>query len=75
MLTTLKLMRAPARMAGLGELQRFLEGGFVTFKAMRGADEYLAIILRRETLLMERLLSGVPAPLSGAVFAGLAETG
>ena len=70
MLTTLRLTRAPARLAGLFELQRFLESGFVTFKGMRGADEFLAIILRRETLLMERLFTGTPEP-----FAGLAETG
>ena len=69
MLATLKLMRAPARMAGLGELQHFLENGFVTFKAMRGADEFLSIILRRETRLMERLIAAHPEP-----FAGLAET-
>lgn len=70
LLTTLKLMRAPARVAGLGELQRFLERGFVTFKEMRGAGEFLAVILGRETRLMERLFAGHPTP-----FAGLAETG
>ena len=47
-----------------------LESGIVTFKDMRGADEFLATILRRETLLMERLFAGAPEP-----FAGLAETG
>ena len=70
MVTTLKLMRAPARLAGLADLQHFLENGFVTFKSMDGADHFLAVILRRETLLMERLFAGAPEP-----FAGLAETG
>lgn len=70
MLTTLKLMRAPAKLAGLFELQRFLEVGFSTFKGMKGADEFIGIILRRETRLMERLLADTPDP-----FAGLAETG
>ena len=70
MLTTLKMMRAPARIAGLAELQHFLENGFVTFKSMNGAEEFLGIILARETRLMERLFTGTPEP-----FAGLAETG
>lgn len=70
LLTTLKLMRAPAKLAGLFELQRFLEAGFTTFKGMKGAEEFIGIIVRRETLLMERLFAGTPNP-----FAGLAETG
>ena len=70
LLTTLKLMRAPAKLAGLFELQRFLEVGFTTFKGMKGADEFIGIIVRRETLLMERILAGTADP-----FAGLAETG
>ena len=70
LLTTLKLMRTPAKLAGLFELQRFLEVGFTTFKAMKGAEEFIGIIVRRETLLMERLFAGTPNP-----FAGLAETG
>ncbi len=85
LLTTLKMMRAPARIAGLSELQRFLESGFVTFKGMQGADEFIDIISRRETLLMERLFAGVPAPFSHpllpaavlpqAAFAAYRETG
>ena len=34
---TLRLMRGPAQMAGLGALQDFLEHGFDTFRAMRGS--------------------------------------
>lgn len=68
--TTLKLMRAPARMAGLAELQGFLEAGFVTFRDMRGADEFIATIMTRERRLMEGLLAGRPD-----AFAGLTETG
>lgn len=70
LLSTLKLMRGPAQMAGLSALQLFLEKGFVTVKEMRGVGEFLDIITRRETLLMERLFARVPEP-----FAGLAETG
>ena len=70
LLSTLKLMRGPARMAGLSALQVFLEKGFVTVKEMRGVEEFLAIITRRETVLMERLFARAANP-----FAGLAETG
>jgi hypothetical protein len=60
--TTLKLMRAPARATGLSALQEFLERGFVAFKHMRGADEFLATITERETALVERLFAGDPRP-------------
>jgi len=52
---SLKMMRSPARVAGLGSLQRFLEAGFDTFKAMRGADEFLQLIGVRERALIAAL--------------------
>jgi len=52
---SLRMMRAPARLAGLDALQRFLESGFDTFRAMHGAQTFLATIVRRETALAERL--------------------
>lgn len=45
---SLRLMRAPARAAGLPALQRFLEAGFDTFRAMKGADAFLQTIAERE---------------------------
>jgi hypothetical protein len=51
---TLKMMRAPAEMAGLGSLHSFLQHGFQAFKHMHGADYFLATILERETHLMEQ---------------------
>lgn len=59
-LKTLKLMRRPARLAGLSDLQGFLERGFDSFRAMHGADEFLALVRDREMALLERLLSGRP---------------
>ena len=53
--TSLKAMRGPARAAGLGALQTFLESGFEAFGAMRGAHEFLATIRERETELARRL--------------------
>jgi hypothetical protein len=54
-----KTMRAPAAVAGLGALQRFLECGFDTFRAMAKrpgrAEDFLATIKLRETALMQLL--------------------
>ncbi|HEX4944570.1 MAG TPA: hypothetical protein VFV55_09475 [Usitatibacteraceae bacterium] len=62
---TLKLMRQPARIAGLEDLQTFLERGFEAFRHMAGADEFLATIASRETAILNRLFSGHPSPFSG----------
>jgi hypothetical protein len=54
---SLRLMRVPAAAAGLSELQRFLETGFDTFKAMRGGRELLDTIARRERQLAAQLFA------------------
>lgn len=61
---TLKLMRRPAHLAGLGDLQEFLERGFAAFREMHGANEFLAIVRARETSVLNRLFSGNPKPFS-----------
>lgn len=64
---TLRLMRGPAQMAGLGALQSFLESGFDTFRAMRGAGEFLTTVKQREDALARALFKGeepLPADLS-----------
>ena len=53
----LRLMRGPARAAGLSALQRTLEVGFDTFKAMKGAGEFIAFIAERERSLGAALFS------------------
>jgi hypothetical protein len=58
---SLRLMRAPARAAGLGALQTFLEAGFDTFRGMRGAQAFLELIGRRERELAASLFA-VDAP-------------
>ncbi len=63
-LRTLKLMRAPARLAGLEDLQSFLERGFDAFQAMGGAAEFLETIAERERAIASRLFSSSPAPFS-----------
>ena len=51
----LRMMRGPAGAAGLTELQSFLEIGFDTFRAMKGADEFLSTVDRRERTLCDAL--------------------
>jgi hypothetical protein len=58
----LRMMRAPARLAGLQALQRFLEQGFDTFHAMGGAAEFLQTVKARETLWLDWLFAVEGAP-------------
>jgi hypothetical protein len=51
----LRLMRAPAEAAGLHHLHQFLTRGFHSFRAMRGAGDFLDTVRRRETALMDEL--------------------
>jgi len=62
---TIKMMRKPAQLAGLTELQSFLERGFVTFKQMAGATDFLDTVRTRETDLMNRLFAGSGDPFAG----------
>lgn len=56
--STLKMLRGPARLAGLGEMQRFLEAGFTAFRHMGGAAYFLETIATRESALIESLFAG-----------------
>ena len=62
--STLKMLRSPAKVAGLGEMQQFLETGFTAFRHMNGADYFLATIASRESALIERIMSGESDPFS-----------
>ena len=56
---SLRLMRGPAKAAGMAELQHFLETGFDTFRAMNGAQEFMAIVESRERALVSALFKAV----------------
>jgi hypothetical protein len=56
--TTLSLMRKPAQLAGLGELQDFLQRGYQAFTKMGDAHEFLALVIGRERELLEALFAG-----------------
>ena len=59
----MRMAHGPAHLAGFGVLQDFVERGFMAFRHMRGAREFLDVIETRETGLMERLFSEHPDPL------------
>jgi hypothetical protein len=60
--SALVMMRHPARLAGVSVLHDFLERGFVAFRKMHGASEFLATIDARERKLMEDIFAGATAP-------------
>jgi hypothetical protein len=61
---SLRLMRGPAKAAGLAALQGFLETGFDTFREMRGAHDFLLTIAQREKALATALFA--TDPVAGA---------
>lgn len=54
----LKLAHGPAYLAGLGELQDFLERGVAAFSHMNGASYFLQTICRRESMILDRIECG-----------------
>jgi hypothetical protein len=58
----LRAARTPARAAGLGMLQNFLERGFSGFRQMKDAQPLLGAIREREQQLMQALFSGSHDP-------------
>jgi hypothetical protein len=56
LLSLLKLMRAPAHAAGVGDLHNFLENGYAAFSHMNGGKEFVATIVSRERTEHERLV-------------------
>ena len=50
--TALSMMRKPAVLAGLADLQNFLERGYGAFRTMKGSEEFLGTITSRELALL-----------------------
>jgi hypothetical protein len=65
--STLKMLRTPARLAGLDNMQRFLEAGFTAFKHMKGADYFLETIAARETKLITMIFENQPNPFDAVL--------
>jgi len=55
-----RLARRPAHLAGFGALHDFIERGFVAFRHMERADEFLETIERRELAIMHAILAERP---------------
>lgn len=60
----LRASRLPAKLAGLSDLQGFLERGFSAFDRLGGAEEFLARIAEREQAVSRRLFAGDPQPFA-----------
>ena len=60
----LKAARLPAQLAGLSELQAFLERGFRAFDALGGAEEFLSRVSVREREVSRRLFAGEAEPFA-----------
>lgn len=55
--TTLRMMRVPAKAAGLGNLQSVLEQGFDAFRDLPDANGFVLTIAERESAIADRLFS------------------
>lgn len=60
----LRAARIPAQLAGVAELQKFLERGFTAFDALGGADDFLEAVAEREHGASRRLFAGHPRPFA-----------
>jgi hypothetical protein len=58
----LRIMRGPAKLAGLAELHTFLDHGYNAFHRMGDSAEFLAAITTREELILRQLFDGAPRP-------------
>lgn len=56
--TLVVLARGPAKAAGFGELQDFVERGFKAFRGMQGAAAFIDAVETRESRLMQSLFAG-----------------
>jgi hypothetical protein len=55
---TVMAARLPARLAGFGELQDFIERGLRAFRHMHGAKEFIAAVGERERSMLDEIFSG-----------------
>lgn len=58
----IRIMRQPARMAGAGRLQAFLQRGLDAFARMNGAEAFLDTVVGRETRALEAMRAGSDWP-------------
>lgn len=61
-LLLIRTVRGPARAAGFGLLQSFLEQGLTAFQVMGDGTEFVETIWRKESEVMQRLFAGEENP-------------
>jgi len=57
-----RTLRGPARAAGFGLLQNFLENGLNAFQVMGDGSEFIETIWHSEERFMQRLIAGDANP-------------
>lgn len=57
-LRILRAMEGPARLAGLARMQSFLVDGFLSFRNMRGSEEFVRTVVTRERAVMDAAFAG-----------------
>ena len=62
----LRSMRGPARLAGFGDLQEFLEKGFSTFRQVEDVHAFLEVLETRMEQIFERVFNAAESELSTA---------
>lgn len=66
----LAAMRRPARFAGFGDLQGFLERGYGAFHKMKTVSPFLGAVVARERAVSDGLFSGDDSCFQGAPVTG-----
>jgi hypothetical protein len=61
-LMLIRMLRGPARAAGFGRLQGFLEEGLQAFREMGDGTDFILTIWHRESAIRDRLLAGDGEP-------------
>jgi hypothetical protein len=59
---TLSIMKGPAMLAGLGDLHKFLDRGFTTFRKMKKPAQFVETIVGRERQEMGKIFDGRSDP-------------
>ena len=62
LIATLRMARGPAALAGLGDLQSFLERGCSAFHHMGGSEHFVHTTVTRELHILERIEQGAAEP-------------
>jgi hypothetical protein len=65
---TVVAARLPAKLAGFGELQDFIERGLHAFRHMRGAREFIAAVGERERGMLDLMRAGAAPAAHGRAF-------